>query len=60
MYTEIIKLIDPYSLHTKNSPEDNSNMVLMLNKEQMLAGIKKNKVNVEASRANLDNLLECV
>ena len=57
-YTDIIKLIDPY----KNSPTslENPNVVLMLNKEQMLAGIKKNKLGAEGTKVNLVNLLECV
>ena len=57
-YTDIIKLIDPY----KNSPTslENPNVVLMLNKEQMLAGIKKNKMGAEGTKVNLVNLLECV
>ena len=58
-YTDIIKLIDPYK-NSSSSSLENPNIVLMLNKEQMLAGIKKNKLGAEGTKVNLVNLLDCV
>ena len=58
-YVEIIKLIDPYS-STSTSPEENPSIILMLNKDQMMSGITKNKLRVEGLKTNLVNLLDCV
>ena len=58
-YIDIIKLIDPYK-NSSSSSLENPNIVLMLNKEQMLAGIKKNKLGAEGTKVNLVNLMDCV
>ena len=58
-YIEIIKLIDIHSLPSSNSPEDNHNIVLMLNKEQIAAGVNK-KLKLAGAKNNLANLLDCV
>ena len=60
-YKDIISQIDPYS-NTEPNTVENPSSVPLLNKEQMLSGMKKrnNKFNAEAAKSSLVDLLECV
>ena len=60
-YQGIISQIDPNSNSDPGSLE-NPSTVLMLNKEQMAAGMKKrnNKFNVDVAKNSLVELLDCV
>ena len=58
-YVDIISVIDPYSTQSKSS-EENQNIILMLSKDQMTAGIAKNKPKVDVVKKHLVNLLDCV
>ena len=60
-YKEIISLIDPCN-NTEDITVENPSSVLMLNKEQMLAGMKKrnNKFSAETAKSSLVALLDCV
>ena len=55
-YSQIINEID----HGKNIDSNVSGTVLMLNKEQMIAGIKKNKINFERTKNLFVDLLDNV
>ena len=56
-YVDIIKDIDPYA-SSSTSTEENPNIVLMINKDQIMSGLKKKKADL--CKTHLANLLDCV
>ena len=55
----IIQSIDPHAT-TSSSPEETPNIILMLNKDQMNAGIKKRKFTADTAKEKLVDLLDSV
>ena len=55
-YSAIIKELDP----NKSANENNGNAILMLDKKQMQAGMKKHQIRADVAKAHLINLLDCV
>ena len=58
-YINIIKEVDSNTT-TSSSPEENPNIILMLNKDQMSAGIRKRGFKAETAKDHLIDLLDCV
>ena len=57
-YIDIMKTIDPYST-SSTTPEENRNIVLMINKDQMKAGVAKFKPKLDTVKKQLIDLLDC-
>ena len=58
-YVKIINDIDPHSTPSL-SPEENPNMIVMLNKEQISSGVNKRGYTAKDAKAHLIDLLDCV
>ena len=58
-YVDIMRTIDPYSTSSTSS-EENQNIVLMINRDQISAGIAKHKPKLDVCKKHIVNLLDCI